>query len=126
LASLLPIVDLPTQLTPVRKVRICFRRKVCAIKYGTALAFPDLIPRTLSDCLHELAYWCDLYWLRSAFDGYVDLMQESNARESFVFRCLTKIRPKSKEESVAVLRYLVDSERMQMNETNDILLNLIG
>jgi len=39
----------------VRKVRISFRKKVCAIKYGTAPAFPDLIPRTLSDCLHELA-----------------------------------------------------------------------
>jgi len=39
---------------------------------------------------------------------------------------LARIQPKSKEEAVSVLRYLVDSERMQMNETNDILLNLIG
>lgn len=89
------------------------------------LAHPDLIPRTLSDCLHELAYWHDLYWLRNSTDRYGEPGQEGTAREWFVFRCLARIRPKSKEEAVAVLRYLVDSERMNMKETNDILLNLI-
>ena len=90
------------------------------------MARPELMPHTLSDCLYELAYWNDLYWLRNASDGYGDQCQETSAREWCVFRCLARIRPKSKDEAVAVLRYLSTSERMNMKETDAILLNLIG
>lgn len=48
------------------------------------------------------------------------------ARECFTFRCLARIRPKSKAEAVAVFRYLADNDRMRDTETDDILLNLIG
>lgn len=90
-------------------------------------ARPELAPNTLSDCLHELAYWHDLYTLRNAVDQNAsDSGSEAYARECFVFRGLAHIRPKTKPEAIAVFRYLADSERMDANETESILLNLIG
>lgn len=88
-------------------------------------AHPDLMPNTLSDCLNELAYWHELYWLRNACDDG-DQGREAYARECFAFRSLARIRPKTKPEAVAVFRYLADSERMNDTETENILLNLIG
>jgi len=88
-------------------------------------AHPDLMPNTLSDCLHELAYWHDIYVLRKAHDGG-DSSREAYARECFAFRSLARIRPKSKPEAIAVFRYLADGERMDDTETESILLNLIG
>ena len=88
-------------------------------------ARPELMPNTLSDCLHELAYWNDLYRLRHASDGG-DQGPEAYARERFVFRSLATIRPKTKDEAIAVFRYLADSDRMDDTETESILLNLIG
>lgn len=88
-------------------------------------AHPDLMPNTLSDCLHELAYWHELYWLRNACDDG-DQGREAYARECFAFRCLARINPKSKPEAAAVFRWLADSERMDDTETEGILLNLIG
>lgn len=89
------------------------------------LAHPDLMPNTLSDCLYELAYWRDIYTLRSACDGG-DPVRAAYARECFAFRSLARIRPKSKPEAVAVFHYIADSERMDDVETESILLNLIG
>lgn len=87
----------------------------------------DLLPHTLSDCLHELAYWDDMCRLREAFGtGCGDPGREPSARESFAFRSLARIRPKTKPEAVAVFRWLADSERMEDKETEGILLNLIG
>jgi len=88
-------------------------------------ARPDMMPNTLSDCLYELGYWRQLYLLRRAHDGG-DQLPEAYAREQFVFRSLEHIRPKTKPEAIAVLRYLADSERMDDTETESILLNLIG
>ena len=90
-------------------------------------ARPDLMPNTLSDCLHELAYWHDLYILRNAVDRDAsDPGPEAYAREQFTFRSLAHIKPKTKPEAVAVFRWLADSERMDDTETEGILLNLIG
>jgi hypothetical protein len=88
-------------------------------------AHPDLMPNTLRDCLYELAYWHDLYTLRNAHDGG-DQGRDAYARECFTFRCLGRIKPKTKPEAIAVLRYLADAERMGDTETKSILLNLIG
>jgi len=88
-------------------------------------ALPDLMPNTLSDCLFELAYWHELYSLRIACDGG-DQAPYAYARECFAFRCLARIRPKSKPEAIAVFRYLADKDCMDRNETEGILLNLIG
>ena len=89
-------------------------------------ALPDLLPHTLSDCLFELAYWNDLYRLRNATDGYGDPGREAYAREQFTFRSLARIRPQSKAEAVQVFRYMAAEEMMDRNETEAILLNLIG
>lgn len=90
-------------------------------------ARPDLLPHTLSDCLHERAYWHDLYTLRNAVHRDAsDPGPEAYARECFAFRCLANIRPKTKGEAIAVFRYLADSDRMNDTETEGILLNLIG
>ena len=87
----------------------------------------DLMPNTLSDCLHELTYWHDLYTLRHAVQSDAgDPGRQAYARECFTFRCLARIRPKTKPEAVAVFRYLADSEHMVDDETESILLNLIG
>lgn len=88
-------------------------------------ARPELLPNTLSDCLHELAYWSALYWLRNAFES-TDNALEATARSCFVFRSLARIRARTKDEAIAVFRYLADDERMDDNEAEAILLNLIG
>lgn len=91
-------------------------------------ARPELMPNTLSDCLHELAYWRDLYRLRSPCAEHYEQLPEAYAREGFAFRCLARIRPRSKDEAVAVFRYMANPEHQLMGraETNDILLSLIG
>ncbi|QRX83270.1 hypothetical protein [Glaciimonas sp. PAMC28666] len=86
----------------------------------------DLMPHTLSDCLYELAYWDRLYKMRAAVDGVGDPAVESTERERFTFRRLAHIRAKTKDEAIAVFRYLSDSGHMDDTETNDILSNLIG
>lgn len=92
-------------------------------------AHPEVMPNTLSDCMHELSFWRELYWLRSdsAPDGQYagDTGQEASARDDFVFRCLAHIRPRHKDEAIAVLRYLAEHDYMDRKETNDILSNLI-
>ncbi|KAF3999587.1 hypothetical protein HAV38_04365 [Glaciimonas immobilis] len=90
------------------------------------VARADLMPHTLSDCLYELDYWDCLYKMRAAVDGTGDPAAESTERERFAFRRLAHIRAKTKDEAIAVFRYLSDSEYMDETETNDILLNLIG
>lgn len=87
----------------------------------------DLLPQTLADCLHELRFWSDLYRLRSAVcrDGS-DPVAEGTARDWFVFEMMAEIRPRSKEESVAVLRFMGEEDRMGMQETGAILMNLVG
>ena len=91
-------------------------------------AHSDLMPHTLSDCLFELAFWYELYSLRDAAGGTGsgDRGSEVNAREDFVFALLAEIRPRDKTESVAVLRYMAEKEYMDREETDAILLNLIG
>jgi hypothetical protein len=87
----------------------------------------QLLPFTLSDCLAELGYWNDLYWLRHAVDwDYSDGTPETTARDNFVFGLLAEIRPRGTEEAMAVLEYLGRSDRMGRTETKAILSNLIG
>ncbi len=88
-------------------------------------ACPELMPNTLGDCLYELAYWDDLYALRSAA-GLGEPSDASTGREWFVFRCLARIRPRNPAEAIGVFRYLSDSDRMEMTGVDAILRNLIG
>lgn len=88
---------------------------------------PDLMPNTLSDCLLELDYWNELYRLRNVIDRDAsDGPAEASARDWFVFGLLAEIRPRSKEEALAVFRYMTHSGRDDMTESEAILLNLIG
>lgn len=92
-------------------------------------AHPEVMPNTLSDCMHELTFWSQLYRLRHVsvpddqFAG--DHYNEVNARDDFVFRCLAHIRPRNKGEAIAVLRYLAENDYMDRTGTGDILSNLI-
>ena len=90
-------------------------------------AHPELLPHTLADCLYELDYWDQLYRLRNAVDQDAsDGPPEATARDWFVFTMLAQIRPRDKAEALAVFRYLIDSERDDMTESEAILCNLIG
>lgn len=106
------------------KGEIFLDKKEAAARFN---AHPDLMPHTLADCLYELDYWCQLYWLRNAADRDAsDGPQEATARDWFVFGLLAEIRPRDKAEALAVFRYLVASDRGDMKESEAIMLNLIG
>lgn len=89
-------------------------------------ALPDQRPATLSDCLCELAYWSQLYWLRSAVGSWGDPSEQASARDDYVFRCLARIPPRDTAEAAAVLEWLLKSDRMGFDITSKILSNLIG
>lgn len=95
---------------------------------GRFKAVPELMPHTLSDCLHELAYWNELYRLRNACDtqGYYENSMAAHARDWFVFGLLAELRPRNREEARATLRYLMSSERDDAPEAEGILENLLG
>lgn len=86
---------------------------------------PEYLPNTLADCLHELDYWSQLYRLRNAYDSYYDTSPESSAREWFIFGLLAEIRPRNRDEAKAVLKYMRDHERSDMDESDDIIDNLL-
>lgn len=88
-------------------------------------ARPELMPNTLSDFLHELAHWSALYWLRNSV-GPGDNAPEAGDRDLFVFHCLARIRARTKDEAIAVFRYLADNRRINDYEAEAIFLNLIG
>jgi hypothetical protein len=88
-------------------------------------AHPDLMPHTLSDCLHELDYWNDLDSIRHATSANAgDPRREAYARERSIFRQLGRIRSKSKAEAVAVLNYLWESDSIDGDDEKAIFLNL--
>lgn len=86
---------------------------------------PEYLPNTLADCLYELDYWSQLYRLRNAYDSYYDTSPESSARERFIFGLLAEIRPRNRDEAKAVLKYMRDHERTDMDESDDIMDNLL-
>lgn len=57
-----------------------------------------------------------------------DPPQEVSARGSFLFSCMATIRPRSKDESLQVLRWMIEDKqnRFDRTHTDAILLNLIG
>ncbi len=88
---------------------------------------PEYLPNTLADCLHELDYWSQLYRLRNALDQhYDDSGSESCARDWFIFGLLAEIRPRNRDEAKAVLKYIRDHERTDMEESDAILDNLLA
>lgn len=86
----------------------------------------DQRPNTLTDCIAELVYWRELYWLRHAVGDCGDTSEQVNARENYVFRMMSRIRPHDVQEATAVFRYLTSNDGMDRAHTGAIILNLIG
>ncbi|MDY7560170.1 hypothetical protein QN366_01370 [Pseudomonas sp. CCC3.2] len=86
----------------------------------------DLMPLTLDDCLHEIAYWRELSGLRSATGECGDGQNEAIVREWFVEGLLAKIKPRSREESLRTLAYAEVAEGVDHDELVKICRNLIG
>ena len=86
----------------------------------------DLVPHTLDDCLYELKFWSDLYWLRSAFPDSGDHWPEVNARTDYLLWCMGRIKPKTRAEAKDVLAYLVQEDGLNWTGSDAILENLIG
>ena len=86
---------------------------------------PELMPHTLADCLHELSFWDDLYWLKQAADAG-EPAQECYEREHFIFDLMADIRPRNREEATAVLQYIIDHERKDDRSADAILFNLVS
>ena len=87
----------------------------------------DLVPHTLADCLYELEFWDALYRLRNGWDNAGDDLPEVNARRRYIdSHCLATIRPKTRDEAKAVLRYMAANEMFDRTETDAVLENLVG
>lgn len=88
---------------------------------------PDLAPQTLADCLHEQAYWRELYWLRAPFDGYFgDAHPAGQAHDDYCFAMLAKIAPRTKAEALAVFDYMEEHDATDRAEGPAIIRNLIS
>lgn len=84
-------------------------------------------PGTLMQCVCELTFWNDLYWLRNAVDSNsVDNSIQVNARQDYVFRLMSQIPPRDPDEAAHVFRYLTSNDGMDRSHTGAIILNLIG
>ena len=83
-------------------------------------------PHTLADCLHELEYWDALYTQRSAWQNSGGDLPQVSARRDYLRRCLSVLRPTSRNEAKAVLRHIAENEMFDLSETDAILENLIG
>lgn len=81
---------------------------------------PEYIPHSLNDCLYELAFWGELYRL-SLHDCPL-----TSAREHYSFALMARIRPRDSAEAQAVMKYIIENERLDHTPTNDILMNLVS
>lgn len=90
------------------------------------MAWPEQLPRTLSECIAELTYWRDLGHLRHSFDGVGDALPAAFERECFVRRRLAVIPPESAAEALVVFDFMQANDLMDQLETPDILRNLVA
>lgn len=89
-------------------------------------ARPDQRPATLADCIAELVYWRELYWLRHAVGDCGDTSDQVTAREDYVFRMMSRIAPRDVDEAAMVFHYLTANDGMDRAHSGSIILNLIG
>jgi hypothetical protein len=80
----------------------------------------------LTDCVLELVFWSELYWLRNAVHQHSDCSAEGQARQDYVFRLMSRIPPRDADEAAEVFRYLSSNDGMDRAHTGAIILNLIG
>lgn len=88
--------------------------------------YPEQLPGTLDDCLVELRYWDQLYWLRHSVGECGDGAPETTAREWFVSDLLAEIPPRSFEESIRVMDWLGEKDREMESKTVRNLLSHPG
>lgn len=89
-------------------------------------ARPGQRPATLTDCIAELTFWRELYWLRHAVGDCGDTSDQVTAREDYVFRMMSRIPPRDVDEAAMVFHYLTSNDGMDRGHTGAIILNLIG
>ena len=89
-------------------------------------ARPGQRPATLTDCIAELVYWRELYWLRQAVGDCGDTSDQVTAREDYVFRLMSRIAPRDVDEAAMVFHYLTANDGMDRAHSGSIILNLIG
>lgn len=91
------------------------------------MKYPELVPATMADCLHSQAYERHLYQLRCASveiaGEHWDQFQE---HADFCFRQLAHIKPRTKDEAMAVFEHLEAVSGMDRKEGPAILRNLIA
>lgn len=88
---------------------------------------PELVPESLADCLHALHYEGALYSLRCASVEIAgDHWTEFQEHIDFCFRQLARIKPRTKDEALAVFEYLEDHDSIGRKEGPAILRNLIA
>lgn len=89
------------------------------------MKYVDLVPTTLTDCIHAMNYWRDLSSMRSPFD-MSDGDPAAHAHDSFCFSQMTTLQPRNKEEALAVLAYMEDNYAQNRGHSPAILRNLIS
>lgn len=88
---------------------------------------PELVPETMADCLHAQHYERTLYGLRCAsVEMAGDHWPEFQEHADFCFRQLAHIKPRTKNEALAVFEYLEEYDATDRTEGPDILRNLIA
>lgn len=110
------------------------RREHGFTRYDEAVAVecfdrrPELQPATPDDCLYGLRFWDRLYSLRYAVDrdGPADFIPPVDAHRDYLFSRLAVLAPRSADEALSVFRYLIESESMDREESNQIIENLIS
>lgn len=113
-------------LKGLRKNKGSIREYDAAKADARFLKNPALVPSTLADCLHALEYESALYQLRqSSVDMAGDHWPEFQEYVDFCFRQLAQIKPRSKDEALAVFKYLEEHDATDREEGPDIIRNLI-
>lgn len=102
--------------------------KPASIVVERFMSRPEVMPNTLSDCLHEIHYWRQLWWLRRSINiNQADNRPEASVRSRFIERLLCKIKPRNKAESTAVIEWIANSDfpSLSDDDVKGIVLNVI-
>lgn len=87
---------------------------------------PELVPATMADCLHSQAYERHLYQLRCASVEIAgEHWEQFQEHADFCFRQFAHIKPRTKDEALAVFEHLEANSGMEREEGPAILRNLI-
>lgn len=91
------------------------------------LKHPELVPSTISDCLHALDYEEQLYRLRAAsVEMCGDHWHEFQEHVDYCFSMLAEIKPRTRAEAMAVFEYLETTDSMDREEGSAIVCNLVA